>query len=247
MHPSLRETAHRPWPLPSRPWSWRQSWVDLAFIHYRVAADQIQRVLPAGVRVQTFNGSAWVGVVPFRMSGVMRRPFPDLPGFSSFPELNLRTYVETGGKPGVWFFSLDAASWPVVKGGRYVYGLPYHHATMRHQPGPRGIDFASERRGGAPRFRARYRPLHTPFYAEPGTFEHWATERYCLYARSQRGALNRVEVHHAPWPLQHAEVELEENGLLEAAGIAVMPEAPLCHYSLGVHVVSYGPEMVTIG
>jgi uncharacterized protein len=116
MHESLRYLDHRPWPLPTTPWAWRQSWLDLAFIHYRVATSALRTIVPAGLTVQEFDGSAWVGLVPFRMAGVMRRGLPDIPGFSMFPKLNLRTYVERDGKPGVWFFSLDAASWPIVLG-----------------------------------------------------------------------------------------------------------------------------------
>src|SRR5262245_19320311 len=120
MHPALHVVEHRPWPLPQGEWKWRQSWLDLAFIHYRAEAMSIRAVLPAGIRLQEFDGTAWVGVVPFRMAGVMRRPLPDVPGFSSLHELNLRTYVEVGGKPGVWFFSLDADSSPLVFGGRRI-------------------------------------------------------------------------------------------------------------------------------
>ena len=244
MHPALEFQAHRPWPLPSRPWTWRQSWLDLAFLHYPVPAALIRERLPAGLSVQEFDGSAWLGVVPFRMAGVMRRPWPDLPGFSSFPELNLRTYVEADGKPGVWFFSLDADSWPIVLGGRHLYRLPYHRARMRQLRAGEGFDFSSERRTGTARFSATYRPTGGLLTASPGSFEHWATERYCLYAAARRGGLSRVEVHHAPWPLQRAEVEIRENSLLTAAGFAPGRAQPLCHFSTGVHVVSYPPDPV---
>ncbi len=111
MHPSLKEIDHRPWPLPASPWKWRQSWLDLAFLHYPVANQELEKRLPAGVELDLYEGTAWLGLVPFMMSGVMRRPFPDMPYFSAFPELNLRTYVVVDGKPGVWFFSLDAHSY----------------------------------------------------------------------------------------------------------------------------------------
>lgn len=242
MHPALKQLEHRPWPLPTQAWKWRQSWLDLAFIHYRVPAENIARLLPAGLRLQDFDGSAWVGLVPFRMAGVMRRPFPDAPYFSSFPELNLRTYVEAGGKAGVWFFSLDADSWPVVLGGRHLYDLPYFPATMRLQREGQWFSFRSVRRGGAIRFSARYRPLGNAYLAPPGTFEYWAAERYCLYSFSRRGGLSRLEVHHAPWPLQKAEVLVEENHLLLSAGIIPLPGEPVCHFSSGVHVVSFDKE-----
>ena len=196
--------------------------------------------MPGGVELERFEGMAWIGLVPFRMAGVMRRPLPDLPFFSTFPELNVRTYVTVDGRPGVWFFSLDAASRAVVFGGRNFYDLPYHAARMRHRETEGWHAFSSLRRRDGTRFEARFRPLGEPFFARPGTFEHWATERYCLYSHSPRG-LARVEVHHAPWPLQRVEM-ITGGNLLEPLGIEVLPGDPVCHFSSGVHVVSYGRE-----
>lgn len=244
MHPSLRHLDHRPWPLPSQRWTWRQSWNDLAFIHYRVAAEALRKNLPPGIRLQEFDGSAWVGLVPFRMAGVMRRPLPDLPSFSSFPELKLRTYVEVAGKPGVWFFSLDANCWPVVFGGRRFYGLPYFSAAMQQERQGDEYCFSSARRSGAACFRGTYRPRGEVFRARPGSFEFWATERYCLYTANRRGQIARVEVHHAPWPLQVAEVEIEENSVLHAAGIDRAELSRSFLFSSGVDVVSYRQERV---
>lgn len=245
MHPSLQILTHRPWPLPNHNWTWRQSWLDLAFIHYRVDPAQIVPMLPAGMQLQQFCGSAWVGLVPFRMAGVMRRPFRDLPHFSTFPEMNLRTYVEVSGKPGVWFFSLDAASWLAVFGGRHIYHLPYYRAKMDQTSEDEWLLFSSVRRSGSACFRARYRPKGAVFYAERETFEHWATERYCLYSHSEHEGIARVEVHHAPWPLQRAEVAIDECSILSAAGLQPTGEDLTCHFSTGVHVVSFAKELVT--
>jgi uncharacterized protein YqjF (DUF2071 family) len=163
MHPSLQNLSHRPWPLPKQEWSWRQSWLDLAFIHYPIDAAALRPLLPKGLTLQSYNGTAWLGLVPFRMAGVMRRPWPDLPYFSSFPELNLRTYVEAEGKPGVWFFSLDADSLPVVLGGRFIYGLPYFTARMRQKWSEGRCTFSSVRRNGHARFAGHYRPVGDVF------------------------------------------------------------------------------------
>ena len=242
MHPSLQYVAHRPWPLPARAWQWRESWLDLAFIHYRVDAAEIRSRIPPTLQLQEFDGSAWVALVPFRMAGVMRRPFPDLPPFSSFPELNLRTYVEFEGKPGVWFFSLDADSWPMVLGGRRIYRLPYFAATMDHRVSSGWHSFSSTRKKTPAAFKARYRPLGDAFVSAPGSFEHWAAERYCLYSQSPVHGLERVEIHHAPWPIQRAEVEIETCTMLSAAGIVSAIDKPVCHFSTGVHVVSFAKE-----
>ena len=244
MHPSLESLQHRPWPLPSFNWKWRQSWLDLAFLHYRVDANALRKKLPRGVRLQEFDGSAWVGLVPFRMARMMRRPLPDLPWLDAFPELNLRTYVEVGDKPGVWFFSLDADFWPIVWGGRLVYDLPYWKAVMTHAPEGGWHRCTSRRRDGSARFAARHRPVGDRLPVQAGSFEHWATERYCLYAHSNTRGIARVEVHHAPWPLHQCEVEIETCEIMKAAGVQVMPEAPRCHFSAGVEVISCGRESV---
>src|SRR4051794_15783952 len=126
MPPALRPLAPRPWPVPAARWTWRQSWYDLLFAHWPVPAADLRRLVPDGLRVQEFDGTSWVGVVPFRMAGVMRRSLPDLPWVSAFPELNLRLYVERDGKPGVWFLSLDAANALAVWAARRLFHLPYH-------------------------------------------------------------------------------------------------------------------------
>lgn len=244
MHPALHQVDHRPWPLPRHDWKWRQSWLNLAFIHYRVPPAKIKPLLPARVRLQEFDGSAWIGLVPFCMARVMRRPFPDLPPFSSFPELNVRTYVEVGGKPGVWFFSLDADSWLAVFGGRHIYNLPYFSASMQLRRDHSGFAFRSVRRLGHARFAARYCPAGDVFFPEPGTFEHWATERYCLYSFSPRRGVARVEVHHAPWPLQRAELDVQECSVLASANISPLEQRPVCHFSTGVDVISFTQQTV---
>lgn len=160
----------------------------------------------------------------------------------SFPELNLRTYVETEDKPGVWFFSLDAASRLVVLGGRQVFGLPYFNASMRQIHRDGWMTFQSARRGAAASFCGRYRALGPQLKVEPGSFEHWASERYALYVLSPHGTLQRMQVHHAPWPLYRAEVELTDLSVIRAAGLEVSNTPPICHCSPGVNVVAFGPE-----
>ncbi|CAA6691456.1 MULTISPECIES: YqjF family protein [unclassified Lentimonas] len=246
-HPSLRAAGHRPWPLPECGWQWRQSWVDLGFLHYRVPAAAVESRLPAGVTVQEYDGSAWLGVVPFRMHDVMWRSFPAMPLFSSFGELNVRTYVEVDGKPGVWFFSLDAQSWPVVFGGCLLYHLPYHNAKVLHQCVAGGFDFSSRRLSDGVTFEGTFRPRGDVFYATAGTFEHWATERYCFYSATRSGAVLRLEVHHAPWPLQRMEAEMDASALLASVGFTLEEDQPRCHFSTGVDVVSYPKEVVLGG
>lgn len=222
------------------------TWLDLAFIHYRIDPSALALLLPTGLRVDEFDGSAWIGLVPFRMANVAPRPLPNLPGLSAFPEVNVRTYVDVHGKPGVWFFSLDADSWPAVFGGQRFFNLPYFSARMQQTERGGWFDYASVRLRGPGIFRGRYRPTGEVFLSRPGTFEHWATERYCLYAHSPRRGLARLEVHHARWPLQTAEAEIADNTLFAAAGLtSVADAAPICHFSRGVDVISFNAERIS--
>lgn len=221
MHPAFTETRHRPWPLPKGPWTWRQSWHDLAFVHWPMARERLEPLVPPGLELDVRDGVAWIGVVPFHMNGVTHRPLPAVPGLSAFPELNLRTYVRKDDKPGVWFFSLDAASRFAVWTARALFNLPYVFARMTVAVDREWTRFRSVRLERPPglRFEARYRPTGAVFLAEPGSLEHWLTERYCLYSVDGRGRVHRAEIHHRPWPLQPAVVELASNELLSPLGL----------------------------
>ena len=245
-HPAFNHLDHRPWPVPSHRWTWRQSWRDLLFAHWPVPASELQPLVPPPLRVQEFEGTSWVGVVPFRMAGVMRRPLPDLPYFSAFPELNLRLYVEYQDRPGVWFLSLDAANIFAVWAARRFFHLPYFHARMSLAGSPDRIQYRSYRLS-APRgiaFEGSYAPCGETYQSVAGSLEHWLTERYCLYARSPRGHLFRAEVHHQPWPLQPAEASIERNDLLVPHGIELPEMPPLVHFSRRIDVVVWSPEAI---
>lgn len=245
MHPALDQTAHRPWPLPALPWMGRQTWHDLLFAHWFLDPDRLRPLVPEPLELETRDGAAWIGVVPFRMSGVMLRGLPDLPGVSAFPELNVRTYVTYGGKPGVWFLSLDAGSRVAAWTARTLLSLPYHHARMSVSGTARRIDYRSGR-AGAPdvRFRAVYGPAGAPDEPAAGTLGHWLTERYCLYARSRGGRLRRIQIHHRPWPLQPGWAEIAENGMLAPHGLELPPAEPLLHFARRQDVVTWAPEAV---
>jgi uncharacterized protein YqjF (DUF2071 family) len=202
------ETGHRPWPLPETPWMNAQSWIDLAFLHWRVDATELGRQVPESVELETFDGSAWLGLTPFALHGFRVRGLPPLPRVSSFPELNVRTYVTRDGKPGIWFFTLDAASSLAVEAAKRLYKLPYHHARMRCERVEDHVQFSLER--AAASFRARYRGAGDLFHAEQGSLEAFLTERYCLYTEDA-GRLYRAEIHHPPWALQRGEVTIDEN------------------------------------
>jgi uncharacterized protein len=213
-----------------------QTWHDLLFAHWPLPIEQMRPLVPAQLELDTFDGHCWVGVVPFRMSGVHGRALPPLPGLSRFPELNVRTYVTYGDKPGVYFFSLDAANLPAVWAARTFYRLPYFHAAMSSTELGAGVHYRSSRLHGAAEFRGHYRPTTEMRFREKGSIEHWLTERYCLYA-IHYDRVYRAEIHHQPWPLQDAEAEFETNTVTAAAEIALPTTAPLLHFARELEVL----------
>ena len=265
---------NRPFPPPGdRPWVMFMRWLDLAFLHWPVDRRKLRPLIPPQLELETFEGTAWLGVVPFVMTATRPRLAPPVPGLSTFPGLNVRTYVSHGKgdarRPGIWFFSLDAASTLAVHGARATYHLPYYRARMRATRAPRGkdndaIDYESTRRstslatGGATwldargpnrpaidvrgddgkdhnalraTFAARYGPTGRVYRADPGTLDYWLTERYCLYAADARGRVYRGDIHHPPWPLQRAEIEIARNTMTAPLGLALPDTAPLAHFA----------------
>jgi uncharacterized protein YqjF (DUF2071 family) len=235
VHPALKFVDHRPWPVPSGPWVMEQTWNDLLFAHWPVSAGSLRSLIPAGLSLDTFNGQCWVAITPFRMSGVRARWTPLLPGVSAFPELNVRTYVRYGGKPGVYFFSLDAGSRLAAWAARTSYHLPYFPAEMSVAERNGWIEYHSKRNRHA-ELHLRYRPVCPVQLRAAGTLEHWLTERYCLYTLV-RNALYRAEIHHPQWLLEDADAEIASNSMAQAAGV-ILPEArPLVHFSRRLEVV----------
>ena len=244
----FKHTAHRPWPLPCGPWIMKQEWHDLLFAHWAVPAEALRPVIPPGLEIDTFGGRAWLGVAPFRMAGVRMRGTPAIPGFSRFPELNVRTYVVRDGKPGVWFFSLDAANAIAVWGARTFFHLPYFLAEMSCAEESGWIRYESRRkgRGGSPAsMRARYRAIGEMFHPQPGSIEHFLTERYCLYTADGKRRIIRCEIHHPPWPLQLAQAAIEENTMAAGAGITIAELKPeLLHFSRQQEVVVWAQQVL---
>lgn len=219
-------------------------------MHWPVPVSSLRPLIPDALDIDTFDGSAWIGVVPFRMSGIRARWLPPMPGTSAFPELNVRTYVTSHGKPGVWFFSLDATSKLAVRAARLTFHLPYFDARMSctRQPDGRTIDYESVRthRGAPPAtFIARYAPTGPVFRSSPGSVEHFLTERYCLYAADRKNRLFRAEIAHAPWPLQTAEADTRANTMTDALGIRLPDVPPLLHYADSIDAVAWRPVRVS--
>ena len=256
-HGILREVSHRPWLMPDRPWVMTQTWHDLLFAHWPVDAAALATLVPPAFELDRFDGQAWLGIVPFRMTNVAPRCVPAVPGLSAFPELNVRTYVTVGGKAGVYFFSLDAGSRLAVRAARRLFNLPYYTATMKVDRRGGSVVYASRRRGGSaasargPRAHAEllaeYEPSGPVFEPARGSLEHFLTERYCLYALDRRSRPYRLDIHHPPWPLQAARAGFERNTMAAAAGLPLPPVPPRLHFARRQDMVAWGPERLATG
>ena len=215
-------------------------WHDVLFLHWPVSPEVIRPLVPAGLELDTFHGSAWIGVIPFRMTGVRPRYFP---AGLTFPEINVRTYVWTPGRSGVWFFSLDATSRLAIKAARLSFGLPYYNARITVRSEMESVHYQGTRTdkttGGA-ELNASCKPAGPAYRSAPETLDRWLTDRYCLYAVDRAGRLGYMEIHHAPWPLQHAEVEVRVNTMTKPLGIQLpSTPPPLAHFARYLEVIAW--------
>jgi uncharacterized protein YqjF (DUF2071 family) len=216
-------------------------WHHLLFLHWPVRPEVVRPLIPRELEVDTFEGSAWIGIVPFRMTRVRPRYFPAIAGLA-FSEINVRTYVWSPDRGGVWFFSLDATNRLAVRTARARYRLPYYDARINMQSERGTIHYQSsrvDRRSKGAEFAASYKPSGAVYRSAPGTIDRWLTDRYCLYTTYRGGRAGYAEIHHAPWPLQPAEVELRTNTMTAPLGIELPAVAPLAHFAARLEVVAW--------
>lgn len=221
----------RTWPLPKYPWIMRMTWSELLFAHWQVDPKLISPMLPPDLMLDTRCGSAWIGIVPFLMSNIAPRCCPPIPKLSRFLELNVRTYVIHDGKPGVWFFSLDAENPVAVRVARATFNLPYMDATMNLTKDDSStisyLSHRTHRREPPATFDASYKPSGKTFRALPGSLEHWLTARYCLYSADRMNVLYRGEIDHPPWLLSTANWNVRQNSMGSPFGFDLTEEPHL--------------------
>jgi uncharacterized protein YqjF (DUF2071 family) len=210
----------------------RQRWSELLFLHWAWDAVEIQKTLPAGLTVDLHEGKAWLGLVPFFMERVRPRGLPAVPGLSNFLELNVRTYVhDAEGRPGVWFYSLDANQWLAVKIARTFFHLPYEHAKMSAKVSANTgkVDYRATRAGTTQESRFIYHGLKRgggkP--AAAGSLEFFLVERYRLFAQDLwRDRLMTGKVHHAPYQIGATELTAWDDTMLQLAGFDTAARPP---------------------
>ena len=232
---------------PQRPWSVAMRWHDVLFMHWPVDVGLLRELVPIDLTVETFDGAAWIGVVPFHMSAIRHRFIPPLPGLSAFPELNVRTYVTYGETPGVWFFSLDAGNTLAVQMARRTYYLPYYKAQMEVEEVDAEIRYFSRRAHLDSRhadFVGRYQSTGAVYRTEYGNLDHWLTARYCLYAQDRAGRIWRGDIDHEPWSLSPASAVVETNTMTNPLGISLPDETPLLHFAKRLDVVAWSIRRV---
>jgi uncharacterized protein YqjF (DUF2071 family) len=243
------QTDHRPWPIPARPFMMHQTWYDLAFMHWPVDPSVIAPLIHKSLEVDTFDGSAWIGVVPFAMKGIRHRLLPEIPGTSAFLELNVRTYVRHREKSGGWFFSRDAENLLAVVGARTFFQLPYYHASMSQRREGSGFRYSSRRIHRGARgceFAAVYAPAGDVHNSEPGSLDAFLTERYALFTSDRAGNLRIGEIHHDPWELQACEAEILSNTMLHALGINQPGSKPILHFARRIDAIIWSLEKIAV-
>jgi len=246
---AVRVTAHRPWPLPEDPWIMGQTWTNLLFAHWPVPAAAMRRAVPAELELDLFDSGAWITISPFDVRATRMRGAPPPPKVSHFAELNVRTYVTVADRPGIYFFSLDAASSLAVVAARMLYRLPYFRADMHIAEKDGSIHYTSERTDphGAPaRFAASYAAIGPAAPAAPGTLDAWLVERYRLYTVDERRRVLAADIHHRPWAIRPATADIRVNTVAEPIGIEIA-EPALLHFAHRQDVVFWALDAGAAG
>ena len=247
----LVRTSHKPRPLPAGRWAMTQRWNDLLFAHWPIPAVLMEKILPQWLDADLYQGSAWLGIVPFWLDRIKVRGAPPVPGLRNFPDLTLRTYVRDRftRTPGVYCFSVESSNLLAVAAAHAIYHLPYKLAEMHlERRSDREFAFYSRRRFSPSPviFKARYRglgPTQKTAEIRPGSFEYFFSERNCVFSTNRAGQPIRANLHHVSWPLEEAEAEIERNDLAKAVGIALPKMDPVLHYSRRLAVYVWPTEL----
>jgi uncharacterized protein YqjF (DUF2071 family) len=232
----------RPTPVPEDPWVMAQEWEHVLFLHWRVDPDRIRVLLPAGLDVQTMDGSAWISLVPLHMADIHLRYLPPVVHFNHFAELNLRTYVTHDGQPGVRFIRILAANRPSSWIGRNLFHTPYQNAAAALHAEGAGFHFTCRR--GRAGLDVSYHGAGDFFAPQPGSLELFLTERYAMYVTGRTGRLYCGAIQHSPWEIQPAEVDVITDPVLDVNGFGDLGRPTSAYFSAGTRSVVWALERV---
>ncbi len=239
------QTEHRPWPLPKLPWLMAQDEKNLLFIHWPISIERMRSLVPSQMELDLYDGQSWLTMIAFHMVDLHLRDLPPLPWTSTFPEIDLLTYVRLNNQPGVFFLSIDAASNLGGWVARHFFHLPYLSANIEFSRKGDGFHVRSHRPASdvapAAEFTAGYQPVGPTFEVKKGTLEYFLVERFVMFSVSPGGIIFGGHEHHLPWKLQRAEAEIETNTIPRAAGIELPGTPPLLHFSTGTHDITWPP------
>ncbi|KKI92857.1 hypothetical protein WQ54_06630 [Bacillus sp. SA1-12] len=245
----LNDIIHRPFPLPSKKYIMRQTWRNLLFLHWPIPIEKLRPHIPSALQIDTFNGSAWLGIILFVIDGIFPFGVSSLSLTPRFPEINVRTYVKCNGKPGIYFMSIDVGNWASLKIAKKWYRLPYHSAEISFRKEGQTFHCQSRRKGYEHTpivFKSKYVPISGVYFPKEGTLDHWLTERYCLFSSHNGINIYCGEIHHRPWPLQKAEIELGINTLFTPYQFDLSGVNPIAHFSTGVDSLMWNIKKIQI-
>ncbi|MBI1880661.1 MAG: DUF2071 domain-containing protein, partial [Chloroflexi bacterium] len=221
------------------PWLMALNEEHVLFMHWPIPAEHLRPLVPTQMELDTYDGQAWLSLIPLRMGSLHLRWLPPIPGTSTIIQVGLRTYIHVNHEPAIYYLTQYADNDLYIWVARYLFQLPYHKARMTFSPQQAGFHFECHEPASGAEFVASYRPVGQPSPATPGSLEHFLLERYTLFSQSPAGKLYRGVVGHAPWPVQQIEVDIERNTIPSVMGLTLPPAAPLLHFSPGVHDIAW--------
>ncbi|MBS4176485.1 YqjF family protein [Lederbergia citrea] len=241
LHNEFLETDQRPFPLPSNPWLFTQTWDKLLFCHWSLPAELLRAHVPNDVDLDLFNGEAWIAIIPFKVNHMRVHGIPEIPYLNSYLELNLRTYVKYKGTPGIYFFTLDANKWSAVIGAKIGAQLPYRHSLMKMNIKENKVYFQSKRKhpgSSKESFYINYQSDSNLYLPEVESLEYWLFERYCFF--TTRGKhLYRGDIHHDRWRVSKAKATIQANSLVPFLPQKYFERQPLLHLSASKQVFAW--------
>lgn len=231
----IQSISHRPWALPKGQWRYYQEWNNALFLHWKVDAGELTKLIPVGISLDTYDGESWISLVAFTMKKIRPKILPSVSFVSNFHEINVRTYLIQDNKQGVYFLNIEAQKQTSSFVAKLLSGLPYEKATIERQQKNEIQQYIASNKDKGFHLDVTFKVGYK--ITDQSELDNWLTERYCLYL-DKNDKLYRYEIHHKPWELYHVEIsDLTTN--YKVGNISLNKKPDLTHYSDGVKVVAW--------